>query len=105
MVHLTPKDIADQFSVESDVLFTQGGMLYNDCIYYTYGCPKIGYPLEIMVFDLTKKALVSHINNLDEAFYGEEVECCGVYDGKIICNTCDGSLFELRTKPFDKTEE
>ncbi|MBE5772432.1 MAG: hypothetical protein E7337_00680 [Clostridiales bacterium] len=104
MVRLTPGDILDQFSVESDVLFTQGGMLVEDRIYYTFGCPKIGYPLEMMIFDLKKKALTMHVNNMDEAFYGEEIECCGVYDGKILCNTCDGGIFELRTKPFVEEE-
>lgn len=99
MVCLTPKDIIDQFSVESDVMFTQGGMLLDEKIYYTFGCPKIGYPLEMLVFDLNKRDIVMHVNNMDEAFFGEEIECCGVYDGRILCNTCDGGIFELITKP------
>jgi len=103
-VHLTPADIIDQFSAESDVMFTQGGMLLDDCIWYTYGCPKIGYPVEILVFDLKEKCIKKHINNLDDAFFGEEIECLGVYDGKILCNTCDGSIFELRTKPYPVEE-
>lgn len=98
MVHLTPQDILDQFSVESDVLFTQGGMLWEKKIYYTYGCPKIDYPLAILVFDLEKKALVTEIGNLDEAFHGEEIECCGFYKGKFLCNTCDGSIFEVNLR-------
>lgn len=96
MIHLRPEDILDQFSVESDVLFTQGGTLWNQKIYYTYGCPKIGYPLAIMVFDLEKKELAAQVGNLDEAFHGEEVECCGIYRGKFLCNTCDGGIYEVK---------
>lgn len=102
MVRLTPGGIIDQFSVESDIAFTQGGLLVDDKIIYTYGCPKIGYPLEVTVFDLNEKTLAAHVTNLDEAFFGEEVECCGIYEGKLLCNTCDGSIFELRAKAFEK---
>jgi len=98
MIHLTPMDIQEQFSVESDVLFTQGGTLTDNKIYYTYGCPKIGYPLVILVFDLEKKVLCTQIGNLDEAFHGEEIECCAFYEGKLLCNTCDGSIFEIKGK-------
>ena len=85
-----------QFCVESDVLFTQGGTLSDNKIYYTYGCPKIGYPLAILVFDLEKKVLCAQIGNLDEAFHGEEIECCAFYEGRLLCNTCDGSIFEIK---------
>lgn len=95
MVHLTPQDILDQFSVESDVLFTQGGALRDKKIFYTYGCPKHGYPVAILVFDLEKKALIAQVGNLDEAFNMEEIECCGFYKGKFLCNTSDGSIFEI----------
>ena len=96
MIHLKPSDIQEQFCVESDVLFTQGGTLSDNKIYYTYGCPKVGYPLAILVFDLEKKVLCAQIGNLDEAFHGEEIECCAFYEGKLLCNTCDGSIFEIK---------
>lgn len=95
MVHLTPKDILDQFVVESDVLFTQGGTLLDHRIYYTFGCPKHDYPVTLMVFDLEKKCLTAQVGNMDEAFGGEEIECCARYQGKMLCNTCDGSIFVL----------
>ena len=36
------------------------------------------------------------------AFYGQEIECLGVYQGEILCNTCVGSLFAV---PFGALEE
>lgn len=95
MVHLQPKDILDQFVVESDVLFTQGGAFYDGKIYYTFGCPKIDYPLHLLVFDLEKREMIAHVGNMDEAFAGEEIECCARYQGRLLCNTCDGSIFAI----------
>ncbi|MBQ8231778.1 MAG: hypothetical protein IJZ34_07625 [Lachnospiraceae bacterium] len=94
-VQLTPKDILDQFTVESDVLFTQGGTLYNNRIYYTFGLPKHDYPIRIMVFDLQEKRLLAQVDNMDEAFGFEEIECCEFYQGKLLCNTNSGSIFVL----------
>ena len=96
MVHLHPEDILDQFAVPSQVLFTQGGMIHDGKLYYTYGYPKGGYPVQIMVFDLRKKCLAAQTGDLSEAFCGEEIECCAYYQGKILCNTCDGSIFEIQ---------
>ena len=95
MVRLTSADILDQFTVESEVLFTQGGTIFDGKLYYTYGCPKIGYPVQIMVFDLKNKCLAAQSGDLSEAFFGEEIECCAPYQGKLLCNTCDGSIFEV----------
>ena len=96
MVRLRPEDILEQFCVPSDVLFTQGGTIYNSRLYYTFGYPKGGYPLHIMAFDLKRKTLCAQVDDLTECFYGEEIECCGVYQGRLLCNTCDGSIFEIQ---------
>lgn len=95
MVRLGPADILDQFCVPSDVLFTQGGTIYNSKLYYTFGYPKGGYPLQIMVFDLKRKVLSEQVGNLTESFAGEEIECCDYYQNRLLCNTCDGSIFIL----------
>lgn len=87
LVKLTPADILDQFSVESEVPFTQGGALYNGRLYYTYGCPKGGYSVYVHAFNLEEKCLEAQVENMDEAFFMEEVECCGIYKGKFLCNT------------------
>lgn len=93
MIHLGPDDILDQFSVESDVMFTQGGTLVDDKIYYTAGCPARGYPIHIMIFDLLEKCQIAQIDHMDEAFGQEEIECCAIYKDNLLCNTCDGSIF------------
>lgn len=95
MVHLHPEDILGQFVVPSDVLFTQGGMIHNGKLYYTYGYPKGGYPVQIMVFDLHKKCLAGQTGDLSQVFFGEEIEACATYRGRLLCNTCDGSIFEI----------
>lgn len=95
MIHLGPEDILDQFVVPSDVLFTQGGTIHNGKLYYTFGYPKGGYPLQILIFDLQRKTLYGQVDNLTEAFRKEEIECCGIYRNRLLCNTCDGSIFAL----------
>lgn len=95
VIHLGPEDILDQFSVPSQIQFTQGGTVHNSKLYYTFGYPKGGYPLRILIFDLKNKTLCAQLDNLTEAFRGEEIECCGVYRNRLLCNTCDGSIFAL----------
>lgn len=94
-IQLRAENIIDQFSVESDVMFTQGGTIADGKLYYTFGCPCIQYPVVIMVFDLEKRKLYRQVRNLDQAFRNEEIECCDFYDGKFLCNTSAGSLFEV----------
>ena len=93
LIRLGPGDIADQFAVPSDVLFTQGGCIIDSKLYYTFGYPKGGYSLHLMVFDLKENRLAAQMDDL--AFGGEEIECCALYQGKLLANTCDGSIFEM----------
>lgn len=95
MIHLEPKDILDQFVVPSDVLFTQGGHIADGKLYYTFGFPRQAYPTTILIFDLKEKSLWAQIDNLDPLFGPEEIECCGFYNGQLVCNTCEGSIFML----------
>lgn len=95
MIRLGPEDIVDQFTVESDVMFTQGGTLADNKIFYTFGCPERGYSIHVMVFDLIKKSLIAQVDDLDEEFNHEEIECCAIYQNTLLCNTCDGSIFSL----------
>ncbi|MBQ8814876.1 MAG: hypothetical protein IJZ85_10335 [Lachnospiraceae bacterium] len=94
-VQLSAADILDQFSAESDVMFTQGGTIADGKIYYTFGLPRREYPVTILVFDLEKRNLCAQIGNLDRAFREEEIECCDFYEGRLLCNTSDGSIFEI----------
>lgn len=95
VIHLSNPDILDQFAAASDVLFTQGGTIAKGKLYYTFGYPRGGYPLNLLVFDLEKKCQIAHVGNLTEAFCREEMECCSVYQGRLLCNTCEGSIFAL----------
>lgn len=100
-VKLTPKDILDQFTVESDVPFTQGGTIVNGKLYYTYGCPKHEYPDTVMVFDLKKKCLCAQVNEMDEALNFEEIECCAPYQGNLLVNTNGGfGIYVVREDQF-----
>jgi len=107
MVRLTPADIVDQFAAQSDMPFTQGGTLLDDKIYYTYGCPKIGYHDAILVFDLKERCVCAQVDNMDRAFDDEEIECCAVYDGKLLCNTCTGSIYVVKdgVLPFPAAQQ
>jgi len=98
MVRLTQADILDQFTAESDVMFTQGGTIANGMLLYTFGCPKSGYPTQIMCFDLRGKRLCAVIDNMSEALFMEELECCAVHEGKLMLNTCEGGIYELRVR-------
>jgi len=101
LIKLTPKDIIEQFTVESNTLFTQGGMIHENHLYYTFGYPKGGYPVKLMVFDLNNHALAWETDPMDDGFCGEEIECCSVYQGQLLCNTTTGSIYQVDT-PFDK---
>lgn len=103
LVHLTAADILDQFVVESDTPFTQGGQLAGGILHYTFGCPKIGYPTCVMAFDVREKTCLYQVDDLTDAMNGEELECCDWYQGKLLCNTCDGGIYVLATEEGDVT--
>lgn len=92
---LEAKDILHQFSVESDIAFTQGGTICADKLYYTFGLPKKEYPLHVAVFDLKRCCMEADYTDMDADFRGEELECCDFYRGKLLCNTNGGNLYTL----------
>lgn len=96
-IRLTADDIKDQFLTDSKTLFTQGGTIADGKLYYTFGLPRREYPVTILIFDLENKTLCTQISNLDRAFRDEEIECCAFHRGKLLCNTHDGSIFEIVT--------
>lgn len=95
-IRLTPDHIVDQFGVDANLQFTQGGTISGGKLYFTFGCPKREYPLSVAVFDLRKKEMTSVIGDLDEALFEEEIECCAPYNGMLLCNTCDGGIYEIK---------
>ena len=101
IIRLGPEDILDQFSVSSDVMFTQGGTIFNGKLFYTFGYPNGDYPLRIMAFDLRKKILLAQAENMTAAFRREEIECCAVYRNMLLSNTSEGSIFSLEKEFAD----
>ena len=95
LVRLTAADIQDQFVVESDVAFTQGGQMTDGIIYYTFGLPAKDYPDRVMAFDVKQKKALFLLDHLDEALNQEEIECCDWYEGQLLCNTNGGALYAL----------
>lgn len=86
-VLLHPKDILDQFLTPFDILFTQGGTLKDDKIYYTFGLGNEQYPLGMRVFDLKNKCICQEYDLTGSSFGAEEIECCAFYKGELLCNT------------------
>ena len=93
-VTLYPKDIADQFELPFNVFFTQGGTIYDNKIYYTYGCGKEVHPNALRVIDLGKKEYVLCEDLTDTPFGQNEVECCAFYNGRMLINTQACQLYE-----------
>lgn len=92
-VTLTALDIVDQFTVPFDILFTQGGTLYQGKIYHTFGFGNDDYPLGIRVYDLAGKAVAARMDLSRSIFADEEIECCAFYRGKLLCNTNHGKIY------------
>ena len=93
---LTAKDIIDQFTTPFDILFTQGGTLHQNKIYYTFGFGNEDYPIGIRVFDLEKKCIIAKIDLSDSICASEEIECCAFYCGSLLCNTNDGNIYSIQ---------
>jgi len=94
-VILRPTDIIDQMHFPFDVLFTQGGVLKDGKIWYTFGCGKAQYPDAIRVFDLETRGIVRRIDLSDCIFANEEIECIDFYKGRLLVNTQAGRLYTI----------
>ena len=101
MVRLTAEDILDQFEVETDTPFTQGGQLRRGVLTYTFGCPVAGYENIIMAFDVKEKKCLYQVDNLSDAMNREEIECCDWYRGNLLLNTNNGGIYVLSTEEGD----
>ena len=42
-----------------------------------------------------QKKMIALVDHMDEALCFEEIECCEYYQGQLLCNTCNGSIFVL----------
>lgn len=94
-VILTASDIIDQFTASFDIPFTQGGTLYRDKIYYTFGFGNDDYPVGIRIYDLDSKCLKERIDLSHSVFANEEIECCAFYKSNLLCNTNSGNIYVI----------
>jgi len=91
---LYPTDIVDQYELPFNVFFTQGGTIYDNKIYYTYGCGTEAHPNELRVIDLDKKEYILCEDLTDTPFGDDEVECCAFYNDRMLLNTQGAKLYE-----------
>ncbi|NMA67600.1 MAG: hypothetical protein GX957_15440 [Clostridiaceae bacterium] len=95
-VILVADDIVDQFTIPFEAFFTQGGTLYNNKIYFLFGCGEInGWPNSLLVFNLEDKLLEASIDLSDSIFRTEEPEGAAVYNGKLMINTAQGYICQF----------
>ena len=96
-VILTSEDIIDQFFAPFDILFTQGGMINGNKLYYTFGLGDERYPLGMRIYDLKQKCLWRSFDFSKSIFANEEIESCSFYGNELLCNTNAevGGLFSL----------
>ena len=86
-VTLTGADIIDQFEYPYDILATQGGTIYEDKLYYTFGFGKVGTPVGMRIVDLKEKRLIARTDFSFTPFGKIEIECVCFYQGKLLINT------------------
>lgn len=104
LVILTAKDIEDQFLAPFNILFTQGGMICRDKLFYTFGLGDAHYPIGLRVYDLKERCQAAAIDLSTSAMGAEEIESCSFYHGELLCNTNaeTGGIFSLGRSIWDK---
>lgn len=100
-VRLTAADILDQFLVPFDILFTQGGMIAGDKLFYTFGLGDSRYPIGLRIYDLTNRCICGKMDLSRSLLGREEIESCCFYQGELLCNTNApvGGIYSLGTGP------
>ena len=86
-IRLTAKDILEQFTVPFDIPFTQGGMLRDGKIFYTFGFGDEVYPNGLRIYDLKGQRLLAKMDLSQSVLKDEEIECCSFYGDELFCNT------------------
>lgn len=92
---LRPSEIIDQFTLPFNFPCTQGGTLYKNHIFNTYGCGSDTYPDGMNVIDLGSKTCVASYDFSRGPFAREELECCAVWRDTLLCLTQNGKLYAV----------
>ena len=93
-VTFTADDIIDQYFLPFNAFATQGGTIYEDKLYYSFGFGRKDTPDALNVIDLNKKEYALCEDLSTSPFADEEVECVGFYKGKMLINTQKQKIFE-----------
>lgn len=102
-VRLTGADILDQFLLPFDILFTQGGMIAGDKLFYTFGLGRDPYPIGLRVYNLTNRCVCGRLDLSSSVLGQEEIESCCFYKGELLCNTNApvGGIYSLGAAPAE----
>lgn len=93
-VTLSPFDIVEQFDLPFNVFITQGGVIKDGKIWYTFGFGKEEYPNALRVIDLQKHEYVLCEDLSNTPFFDDEVECCAFFEGRLLINTHGAKIYE-----------
>ncbi len=100
-VTLTALDILDQYTLPfADSFATQGGTIYEDKLYYSFGFGRPDTPDKLNVVDLTKKEYALCEDLSTAVFADEEVECVAFYKGKMLINSQKEKIYEREKFDF-----
>ena len=91
---LSFKDVVDQYEVEFDIFFTQGGMFHDGLLYHSFGCYE-EYPAGIRVFDPVKRDWIYKIDLGDTVVGRQEIEAISYYNDMLLCNTDRGIIYVI----------
>lgn len=92
-VTLYPSDIVEQFELPLDTLFTQGGTIRDEKLWFLFGCGTKDYPDALRVIDLKAREYALREDLSQTEFCQDEVECCAFYGEDLLINTQKGKLY------------
>jgi hypothetical protein len=105
-VTLYTKDIQDQFELEYDYGFTQGGTLYQGRIYFSYGNGKNADASNaeyakyvtnaIQVIDIASEKIIAKLDLTATNMGGaREPECCSIWNGELMLGMNGSDGYEM----------
>ena len=86
-------------SLPFNAFATQGGTIYEDKLYYSFGFGREDTPDALNVIDLKEKKYALCEDLSTAPFFDQEVECVAFYQGRMMINTQKEKIYER--KPFD----
>lgn len=94
-VTLTADDIIEQYETDYMINYTQGGTLYKDYIFYTFGNGTSLHPSIIGVWNIKNKKFQNLIDLSQTELGNKELEDCYVFNDKLYVVCANGHLYEF----------